>query len=119
MIFAGLILGPHRIRQVMRKLGEYTAQFQQISRSFRQQLNQELDNLESQDLKEAMQEMQNLRSELADLKQQVSAIPQDLANQGQEAIDEAQAILNENGTTANGSKAPLPNLVEVEDDPDS
>lgn len=118
-LLAGLFLGPHRIRQVMRKLGEYTVQFQRISQSFRSQLNEELDSLESEELKGALREMQDLKQQLSDLQQQVRSIPQDVVGQSQAAINDAQTLLKENGTAPASSTPALPKAVKVEDDPDS
>jgi Sec-independent protein translocase protein TatA len=132
LILAGLVMGPQRIRQVARLLGRFVAQVQGLSRQFTRQLNSELDALDSDDVRGAMDEMKELRRQLIDLRSQLSSIPADMTKEGQKAVQEGKAVLNEEESkppagsqvSSNGkSAAPaettsLPRPVEIPDDPE-
>ncbi|MEM9775336.1 MAG: hypothetical protein AAF902_12200 [Chloroflexota bacterium] len=73
LILAGIFLGPGRIAQVARWLGNTTAKLQLISRGFMNQLKAELDMAEGQeDLRDMLKEMQDLRNEVNNLQSQIS-----------------------------------------------
>jgi sec-independent protein translocase protein TatB len=90
LILAGLVMGPHRIRQVARTLGRLVAQMQAVSRQFTRQLNAELDALDSPEFKGAMEDMKALRREVDDLRRQVRSMPQELTREGRKAIEEGE-----------------------------
>jgi Sec-independent protein translocase protein TatA len=100
LILAGIVLGPHRIRDVARWLGKTTAQLQSISRGFTSQLSKELDAMdESGDLKGALQEVKDLRRQVADLRHEIT-------RGVSEPVEEARAVLNEGKESLNQSILP-------------
>ena len=146
LVVAGIVMGPERIGQTARWLGRTTAQLQKISRGFVRQLNQELDSSgDGQAIKETMQELQQLRKELTDLRGEVTQTTRQATQVGQEALDDIQNSIKppnltpptlspppvsdkaengqtdaaeKNGTTESTAVPPLPNLLEVPDDPE-
>lgn len=131
LILAGLVMGPHRIRQVARTLGYWTAQLQTISRQFARQLNSELDSLDSGDVKGALQDVRELQREVEALRSELGQASRSVIQQGEETIQEAEETVK--GTTSsnkNGSpeanvdaesgsdETALPRLLEVPDDPE-
>ena len=88
LIVAGIVMGPERIGQTARWLGRTSAQLQKISRGFVRQLNQELDS--SGDIKETMQELQQLRKELTDLRGEVTKTARDATLGGRKAVEDIQ-----------------------------
>ncbi len=137
LILAGLVLGPHRIRNVARWLGKTTAQLQAISRGFTAQLSQELDSLDdSGELKGAIQDVQDLRRQVAELRQEITKGVAEPVQEAQEALNDGREALNqtilppaiqakqdeEAEPPANGNVAQsplvLPNPIEVADDPE-
>lgn len=100
LILAGIVLGPHRIRDVARWLGKTTAQLQAISRGFTTQLNKELDAMdESGDLKGTLQEVQDLRRQVAELRHEIT--------KGiSEPVKEARAVLNDSQESLNQTILP-------------
>lgn len=138
LIIAGLVMGPQRIAKFARQLGKWTAQLQGISRGFMRQLTSELDAEEMADLKEAMAEIKDLQRQLTDLKGEMQTVANDTTKEMQEMAEEMDRSIQppkvdkpakpENGTVAsNGTADPpkkspldqLPNILDVEDDPDS
>lgn len=139
LIIAGLVMGPQRIAKVARQLGKWTTQLQAISRGFMQQLTSELDSAEKADLKEAMDELKDLRRQLTDLRSEMgTAVSKTTAEMNAIKQDLDQTIkppeLNEPKSIENGSSTPngvsdppskrvepeqLPNILEIDDDPDS
>jgi Tat protein translocase TatB subunit len=114
LVLAGLVLGPQRIRQIARLLGVWTAKLQNISRQFRNQLNSELDAADREDLKGAMDDIQDLRRQVQELRRELISSPNSLYKQGEKSF---------NGTgqpTVEKSVAPatLPTLLDVDDDPE-
>ena len=137
LILAGLVLGPHRIRNVARWLGKTTAQLQAISRGFTAQLSQELDSLDdSGELKGAIQDVQDLRRQVAELRQEITKGVAEPVQEAQEALNDGRKALNqtilppaiqakqdeETDRSANGNVAQsplvLPKPIEVADDPE-
>lgn len=126
LILAGLVLGPHRIRDIARWLGKLTAQSRQIARQFTKQLEAELDESEVAELRGAMADIRSLRQEVAELRREVlkgpaalidesgaaaEKIKQDINNLQQELSDLDETISEETQTIN------LPNVVDIEDDP--
>ena len=140
LVLAGLVMGPHRIRQVARTLGRLTAQLQGISREFARQLNSELDSLDDDgQMKATVKEMRDLQREVQSLRQELHEAPKAFIQEGKEAmkegkqaVEEGKAILDgriptykpvsrrpedgENGTTSPGASKPLPKAIEVPED---
>ena len=140
LVLAGLVMGPHRIREVARFLGKLTAQLQGISREFARQLNSELDSLDDGgDMKATMQEMRELQREVKNLRKELNEVPRAFIQEGQEAMDEGKkaveegkAVLDgrvttykpvsrppedgENGSSVATNTRPLPKPIEVPED---
>lgn len=135
LILAGLVMGPHRIRQVARTLGKLVAQMQAISQEFTRQLNAELDAVDSEEVRGAVDDMKALRREVDDLRRQVKSIPQELAQEGKKAVEEGERAFKpvsrptpeqKTGTESEESEQELPsgpmpdalpNPIDVPDDP--
>lgn len=90
LIIAGLIMGPQRIRKVAYTLGRVTAQLQAVSRQFARQLNAELDSLDDDSLRGAMQDMRELQKEVESLRQELSQVPKSLKGEGKSIVKEAE-----------------------------
>ena len=90
LIIAGLIMGPQRIRKVAYTLGRVTAQLQAVSRQFARQLNAELDSLDDDSLRGAMQDMRDLQKEVETLRQELSQVPKSLRGEGKSIVKEAE-----------------------------
>lgn len=137
LILAGLVMGPHRIRQVARTLGRLTAQLQGISREFARQLNTELDSLDDDgQMKATMKEMRDLQREVQSLRKELIDVPKAFIQEGQDVmkdtVDEGKAVLDgrvptykpvsrrpeddENGAATPGASSPLPKAIEVPED---
>ncbi|MCA9873020.1 MAG: twin-arginine translocase TatA/TatE family subunit [Ardenticatenaceae bacterium] len=138
LLLAGLVLGPHRIRQVAHWLGKTTAQLQAIARGFSRQLNAELDAVDgSGDLQETMREMKELRRQLADLRREVTSVASQPFEEGRRALMEGQKAVENSihppalnvkpgkaevsktpPAAGNGADPSLPSLLDIADDPD-
>jgi Sec-independent protein translocase protein TatA len=147
LLFAGLVMGPHRIRQIARMLGRITAQLQRISREFARQLNAELDSVDSGEIKGALRDVRSLQDEVEALRRELSQVPRSLRETGESVIAEGKAIVSEGeeafkgvssekaaksvssdnvevktetGSSAEGAAKPqLPKAIEVPEDPES
>ncbi len=136
LILAGLVMGPQQIRRVARTLGRFVGQVQDITAQFKEQLNRELDELDSEEMKGAIQDMRQLRQEMNELKQEIRSIPEQYLREGRAAIAEGQHAFKPVSRTtprrqtglANNNRdrlptplpAPenLPSPIEVPDDPE-
>lgn len=146
LVIAGMVMGPERIVRTARWLGRTSTQLQNISRSFIRQLNAELDmDDESNELRGAWNDMQDMRRQIEELKGELMSVTKSALNEGTGALEETkqeiertiapQSILDkmsdnyssksndgnsENGTTEKSSSTPaaLPSRVEVSDDPE-
>jgi Sec-independent protein translocase protein TatA len=130
LVLAGLVMGPHRIRQVARTLGRWTGQLQLISREFARQLNTELDSLdEGGDMKATMQEMREMQRELKSLRQEINQVPKAFIQDTKDAAEEGRAVLDGKEPTykpvsrppeqrENGHPSHLPKAVDVPEDPE-
>lgn len=145
LFLAGIVMGPKRIQQVAFWLGKVTAQLQTISRGFTRQLNAELSSVDDDgQMKDAWGEVQDLRQQLAELKREITSVATQPIAEGQRAIHEAKRavdnsirppnlgsenwISKENATqnnnpqtdesNKNGESSNLPNIIEVNDDPE-
>jgi Sec-independent protein translocase protein TatA len=147
LLFAGLVMGPHRIRQIARMLGRITAQLQRVSREFARQLNAELDAIDSGEMKGALRDVRSLQDEVEALRRELSQVPRTFREQGEAVIAEGKEIVTEGeaalkgtstektakttpteksdvqpeqGSPAESERKPqLPRAIEVPEDPDS
>ena len=138
LLLAGIVMGPQRIRQVARWLGQMTVKLQKISRTFTRQLNAELDSMDGGDgPRGAMQDVQELRRQVDELRRDLLTGGNDVIGVGKTAVSEAKQSLqsirppdlaarppqnNDRPKTAVNPTplAPdkLPNLIEIPDDPE-
>lgn len=131
LLIAGIVMGPERIGVVARWLGKTTAQLQAISRGFVRQLNAELDGIQDADeIKGAIQDMQDLRSQIEELKQELISVTNGAVREGKQAIADTQEEIERtiappqirkigNNSPANQVLVEdLPKRIEVPDDPD-
>ncbi|MCI0393586.1 MAG: twin-arginine translocase TatA/TatE family subunit [Chloroflexi bacterium] len=124
LVLAGVMLGPHRIRQVARILGQTIGRIQLETRRLTRQLNAELDALDSEEVKATLQEVKELRQELQTLRRQADAvprsIPQALGNASKALQREGEQALREDGLEEPDSEKapPLPTPVDVPGDPE-
>ncbi|MEM7335391.1 MAG: twin-arginine translocase TatA/TatE family subunit [Chloroflexota bacterium] len=142
LIIAGLVMGPQRIAKFARQLGQWTAQLQNISRGFMRQLTSELDAEEMADLKDAMSEIKDLRQQLTDLRGEMTAVAAETSQEMKEVAEDLdpsilppdakpnaesinsngseEAVPKENGEVREPSAIDqLPNILDIEDDPES
>lgn len=141
LTLAGLIMGPHRIRQVARTLGRITAQLQRVSKEFARQLNAELDAVDSGDVKGALSDVRDLQREVEALRRELAEVPRSLrqegeaiAQEGEELLQESQAalegksVVQESGSNGrpeiqpedekSAEKSRLPRAIDVPGDPE-
>ncbi len=143
LLLAGIVMGPQRIRQVARWLGMMTAKLQGISRTFTRQLNAELDSMDgAEELRGAMQDVQELRRQVNELRQELKASTVGGLAAGKTAVDETRESLQtilppdlsapkpkEIPQPANNNSAPrvaqlpdapieIPTPIDVPDDPE-
>ncbi len=81
LLLAGVIMGPQQILRVARLLGVWTGRVQREYRGFMRQLNKEITDLEAQELKETLQEVQKMQQQLRSLQRDVRATPAALLRQ--------------------------------------
>ncbi|MGB3713746.1 MAG: hypothetical protein WA996_04880 [Candidatus Promineifilaceae bacterium] len=105
LLLAGLVMGPHRIRQIARMLGRITAQMQRISREFARQLNAELDAVDSGEMKGAIRDVRSLQEEVEALRRELSQVPRTLRKQGESVIAEGKEIVTEGEAALKGTSA--------------
>ena len=133
LLLAGIVLGPQRVRQIALWMGKTTAYFQSISREFARQLSAELDAVDQGgEMKEALQEVQDLRREVTELRQELTDDTVKAVQSGKDAIAESEdmvrnsiappSLLADTADTdedADDSSDELPNPLQVEDDPEN
>ena len=94
LLLAGIVMGPHRIRQVAFWLGKVTAQLQAISRGFARQLNAELSTVdEGGEMKDAWKEVQDLRRQLSDLRTEITSVATLPLEEGRKALNESKKMV--------------------------
>lgn len=103
LLLAGLVMGPHRIRQVARVLGRITAQLQRISREFARQLNAELDAVDSGEMKGALNDVRSLQEEIETLRRELALVPKTLREHGEDMIAEGKAAVQEGESVLKGT----------------
>lgn len=135
LLIAGIVMGPERIGVVARWLGKTTSQLQAISRGFVKQLNSELDGIQdSNEIRGALQDMKDLRSQIDDLKQELMSVSSGAMSEGKSVAAQVQdeversiappSIGSSSGANPPGKQSettpvePLPNRLEVPDDPE-
>lgn len=132
LLLAGIVMGPHRIRQVAYWLGKTTAQLQAVARGFSRQLNAELDAVDgSSDMRDAMREVQDLRRQIADLRREVTSVAAQPYEEGRRTLQESQHLVENSirppqpkekpkqAPAQGNGEASLPKPIDVADDPDS
>jgi Tat protein translocase TatB subunit len=97
LVLAGLLLGPHRIRQVARALGRLTAQLQGISRQFSRQLNAELDASNMEEIRGAIEDVKNLQQQVESLRRELKDASQEFMREGNTAVREGVAAVSKTG----------------------
>ena len=115
LIFAGLVLGPHQIRKIAHQLGYWSTRFRRIYQQFISQLNDELDVLDDDGIKAAVEEVRNIGKHLDEVKKDIRQTPFDLRKETKAALSDAKDVV-QNGMDASRAIAP-PRPVEVEGDP--
>lgn len=133
LILAGLLMGPQRIRQVARMLGKFTAQLQVISRQFSRQLSAELDALDAEEVRGAIEDVKELKRELQSLRNDFSVASQDFIREGTTAVQDADDRLKRISPFSNHEDSqeeqtirppaqpdngPLPKPLHIPDDPE-
>ncbi|MCL4870910.1 MAG: twin-arginine translocase TatA/TatE family subunit [Anaerolineae bacterium] len=119
LILAGLVMGPQRIRQVARTLGQWTAVFQRYTRQFMGQLNKELDSMDSEDLRAMRDEIQQLRRQVGSLQDDFKVDTRKLAQQPRQLTQEIGQILDPRlAGSSSTPPSPLPTLADIPDDPE-
>lgn len=108
LLLAGLLMGPHQIRRVARLLGVWTVRAQRYYRSFMSQLNEEIDSMEGEELREALREVKGLS-------RQVDAIGRDIRGAPTALIGGAGAVGKETRQTL---RETLGELAEAPPDPE-
>lgn len=116
LILAGLVMGPQRIRQVARSLGQWTALFQRYTRQFMRQLNKELDDMDSEDLRAMRDELQQLRHQVNSMRDDFKGEAHQFAQQPRELTREIQNIVDPRLTSTD--EPALPKLADTPDDPE-
>jgi Sec-independent protein translocase protein TatA len=100
LLLSGIVMGPHRIRQVAHTIGRTTAQLQRVSRQFARQLNAELDALDGDMVRNSLNDMRDLQREVQELRRELGSVPNSLRGQGQGLLDETEASLKQSSSTS-------------------
>ncbi|MFQ5400418.1 MAG: hypothetical protein ACE5E7_12570 [Anaerolineae bacterium] len=141
LLLAGIVMGPHRIRNVALWLGRVTAQLQAISRGFVRQLNAELATVDDDgEIRDALKEMQELRRQVKELRREITTSALKPVQESAEILNESKELVersikpptltaqnetlsptadNVPNAEAPAEDSPLPKLIEVPDDPES
>ena len=112
-VLAGMVMGPERIVRVARTLGLMTARLQGVSRAFLRQLSAELDSTDSDgQLRDTLDELQQLRRQVAELRSEVLTIAGGTAAEGKQVMRELKgaqnAIMPPNLLAATRASSPPP-----------
>ena len=96
LIIAGIVMGPERIGQTARWLGKTTAQMRAISQGFIRQFNAEIGAAdESGELKNAWQDVQDLRQQLDALKSEFTTVAKKTMHETKQAVDESKQVFDD------------------------
>ena len=94
-VLAGMVMGPERIVRAARALGLMTARLQGVSRAFLRQLSAELDSADSDgQLRDTLDELQQLRRQVAELRSEVLTIAGGTAAEGKQVMRELKSAQN-------------------------
>lgn len=94
-VLAGMVMGPERIVRAARMLGLMTARLQGVSRAFLRQLSAELDSADSDgQLRDTLDELQQLRRQVAELRTEVLTIAGGTAAEGKQVMRELKDAQN-------------------------
>lgn len=94
-VLAGMVMGPERIVRFARALGHMTARLQGVSRAFLRQLSAELDATDTDgQLRETLDELQQLRRQVAELRSEVLTIAGGTAAEGKQVMRELKSAQN-------------------------
>ncbi len=94
-VLAGMVMGPERIVRVARTLGLMTARLQGVSRAFLRQLSAELDSTDADgQLRDTLDELQQLRRQVAELRSEVLTIAGGTAAEGKQVMRELKGAQN-------------------------
>jgi len=134
LVIAGIVMGPERIGRTARWLGRTSSQLQNISRSFIRQLNAELDVAgETDELKGAWRDMQDLRRQIDDLKGELTSVTNNAFKTDEKTLTDTKSEIERTiappsliSSATEATDTPdippppvkLPNRVEVADDPE-
>ena len=118
-VLAGMVMGPERIVRVARTLGLMTARLQGVSRAFLRQLSAELDSTDSDgQLRDTLDELQQLRRQVAELRSEVLTIAGGPAAEGKQVMRELKsaqnAIMPPNLLSAARASSPPPTAAPAE-----
>lgn len=127
LVLAGIVMGPQRMYQIAHWLGRVTAQLQSISRQFARQLASELEGVDpSGDLRKAHEEVLDLRKQISDLRQEFTSVAVKTTQETENSIGDIRRLAQPNvaparpnPAAANGNVTPLPNPIDITDDPES
>ena len=111
-VLAGMLIGPERIVRFARMAGYMTARLQSVSRAFLRQLSAELDSTDADgQLRDTIDELQQLRRQVAELRSEVLTIAGGTAAEGKQVMRElknAQNAIMPPNLLAAGRTTPLP-----------
>ncbi len=94
-VLAGMLMGPERIVRFARAAGHMTARLQSVSRAFLRQLSAELDSADSDgQLRDTIDELQQLRRQVAELRSEVLTIAGSTAAEGKQVMRELKDAQN-------------------------
>lgn len=118
-VLAGMVMGPERIVRFARTLGLMTARLQGVSRAFLRQLSAELDSTDSDgQLRDTLDELQQLRRQVAELRSEVLTIAGGTAAEGKQVMRELKsaqnAIMPPNLLAAARTSSPPPTAAPAE-----
>lgn len=105
LIFAGVFLGPQRIRTVARAMGKYTAYLQRAMRQFRTQLTSELDTAEQAELRAALADIRDLQKQMSDLRGELQATGNAFVGDTKALLQGMEDDVNALGDTLNTTDA--------------
>lgn len=87
LVIAGMVMGPERIARTARTLGGLTAKLQSVSRTFLRQLNAELDSVDQDgQLRNTVDELQQLRRQVAELRGEIMSVTGGTANETRQVM---------------------------------
>ena len=94
-VLAGMLMGPERIVRFARAAGHMTARLQSVSRAFLRQLSAELDSTDADgQLRDTIDELQQLSRQVAELRSEVLTIAGGTAAEGKQVMRELKSAQN-------------------------